>query len=838
MNFPLVFLILLKVSFLVAVSDGLLEGCSFIDYLNGTLVRNPPFVIIGFVPLRMKTAYFDNHIPSSYGMVVSEAMKFAITEANKKIMPKDLQLSYIIFDDCGESQTKIILQILLKILFDFIPKCDCSGEELPIGTVGPYSSASSKLLSELSSPISFPIISYQASSVELDDKVLYPRFLRTFPTDGLFTHMIADLLVNFNWTFVSVITADTAYGWYGRNALLKRFHNRSICVDIDAMFSVPYNEKEVTSILEKLNKHRIYKSKIVVLYASNEAATYLLDFASLLFVHDVTWILTDGSSINEILLDSHRQRILYGGFTALAFGGEYKEFESYFMHSEEVIHERWVNNFVDSLIHDPYKDLGIDYPSKMYDINFTFLSSLYAANFVRNAVFSYAHAFKEYSKRHSSYNSTLFFNDFLKPVQFDLDNRSINYDKFGNAQNVTFHIINMGDNGFLQKIGEWSQDRGFQINKHTSDIFWVNGLDSPPVFVCSEECRPGFYPVYDEGKICCWVCVQCVEGTFKANYGQDQCLLCPEKISNRNNTACLSYRWISIFDYSIYKYFLIPLCTMSTLIVLGLILIWIKKRNHPIVKASNFQLSITQLVFHLLLVICIPVVTAVRNTSFMCVFRPLTYGTLKIGILTLMTIRAEALVKAFNTKVKITRQDVFITKTITISYVVLTTATNVSIIVILTCVRDYPKFIILHPQELEKEYTCGNVDIVLSQFLAIIIVLITCTARAFRARNLPNKFNESRLILVCVLMCLLYFGILALMMANTITATLKGCLYACVFAISNVTIVLVLFGHKTWGLLMQAEQNDRARFRESLYNAAAKRVDREIGTTGLCYTRE
>lgn len=60
-----------------------------------------------------------------------------------------------------------------------------------------------------------PVISYGATSYELNDKTQYPYFLRTVPSDLSQAQAIVEFLEYFNWTYVSAVYSDDSYGKFG-----------------------------------------------------------------------------------------------------------------------------------------------------------------------------------------------------------------------------------------------------------------------------------------------------------------------------------------------------------------------------------------------------------------------------------------------------------------------------------------------------------------------------------------------------------------------------------------------------------------------------------------------
>ena len=71
-----------------------------------------------------------------------------------------------------------------------------------------------------------PVISYSATSYELNDKTQYEYFSRTIPSDLSQVQAIVEFLQYFNWTYVSAVYTDDPYGTYGMKLLKEEAKKR------------------------------------------------------------------------------------------------------------------------------------------------------------------------------------------------------------------------------------------------------------------------------------------------------------------------------------------------------------------------------------------------------------------------------------------------------------------------------------------------------------------------------------------------------------------------------------------------------------------------------------
>ncbi|XP_066926381.1 G-protein coupled receptor family C group 6 member A-like [Clytia hemisphaerica] len=802
-------------NFYILLYSSMLPLCDFclqqLDF-DQHVEPNNRFYIIGFAPLRSTASSSIN----TFGLVAAEAIKYAVHEANEKILSNDTRLSYIIFDDCGEAQADVYIKILEYLLVSFTSDCQCKPYDLPLGTVGPYSSASSKLFAEISSSLNIPMISYQATSIELNNQEHYPTFFRTIPDDGKFASMIVNFLQKHNWTYVSLIASDNSYGWHGRNELHRLFKENNICTDIDALFSVPYQTEEILSILRKVKG--MYKAKVVILFASNEATQKVLQLASSIELYSLTWFFTDGSSLSESLTDIDH-RVVKGSFTALAYAGEYKPFYEHFWNITTIFESKWAKQY--------FLENDLKWKPSSH-----FKSVFNVPGFIRQAVFTYAHNIKQYVKRFSDltpFNSSLFVNDFLKETSFQIDKAVVEFDTFGNIKETHFVIMNVIKNKSLEVVGDWYEREGFIFQK---DIEWATSA-GPPNSNCAQACEAGLYPVYNVNKECCWICVPCMDGFHKEETGNQLCSKCSEGASNEMKTECLTFRWLKATDHTITNYFHFPLVVLTIILVLFCMIVWSLKKTHPVVKASNFKLSISQLSFQFILPVSTAILQLTENDDYSCVYKPLITANGYLVIVALLSIRAELLVKAFRASIRQTRQDVLIIKSVRYGMVFSTVAFNVSLVLIVISFQDLHVFIKHHPNTFEKEMACANETLIYLQLIFIMAAFILCGSRAYQARHLPNKFNESRCIILAILINLLFICIFFFLVASTEKKTLAAAFIATFLCIGNFAIFVVTFGPKLFDILFDKKLNDKKRFQDDIYNNAVKRVDKKMSTVSF-----
>ena len=142
----------------------------------------------------------------------------------------------------------------------------------------------------------------------------------------------------------------------------------------------------------------------------------------------------------------------------------------------------------------------------------------------------------------------------------------------------------------LTHVGSW-KDGVLELND--SHISWnsKSAYNAIPQSVCRDGCSPG--TLQTTPVVCCWECVKCPKGTFSSEYGSNNCTECQRgQRSNADATGCASLLVKNAMWGDA------PLVVCSLLSALGILLcalslgVFVKYRNTPLVKGSNYHLSV------------------------------------------------------------------------------------------------------------------------------------------------------------------------------------------------------------------------------------------------------
>lgn len=803
-----------------------LSGPNYTECEKAVLVykKKGRFNLVGLVPPQSKT----------FGFLAAEVVKFAIDEVNNNLL-SDVQLGIELYDICGDWKfsvtTQSVLELLLPSMSNQSVNCVCQNFNINshvIGIVESLVSSNSKHVSDLLSGTNFPIISGTATSIQLSNLNRHPNFLRTVPPDTVFINALLDFVLQFKWSFVSIIASDDAYGLDGKKLVVELFNKHGICIDIDHTFHVPYEEKEFVNIVEVLLKKQPNNtSNVVILYALDNAVRDLLKTAGKIGLYGVTWIISEGSGMSTWYKYIH-PKVIFGAFAFGHDAGPYPEFKQ---HLKSIFQAQNKSVFLRIYI-DKY---NIKTASEFISL---FQSSMSYAAFIRNSVHSYAFALRKYidsvcisteSKCElEPFNLTLFAKEVLPNINFPgLLNETVGFNKNGDVENsrfILFHVSRKNNVVNQHAVGVWSKYSGFKFHRK---IIWASGSEKPPASHCSEICKPGFYPVLNVGKQCCWVCVKCDTGSVKPLYGKGRCEKCPDKITNGNQTLCVQFRLLHHTDFPLFKYVAFGLTAVAILVSLFILASLFIFRNTPIIKGCNFKLSSMQVIAEMTLFITLNMMLYEENPYF-CVIVFFANSWLIVFTLSVMLVKSEQLVRIFNSKVRITSRDIRVMKAVSSVTLFFTSMVEICLTAALLVIVRVKVTTTYYLNDLTKELGCDLTIYVLVQSLYNIILILIIGCTAFRCRKLPGKYNDAHSILYA-----LFFMTLFIVLAIPFRMSAPNgywkvfVLYLLIYG-ANFSNLCFGYAYKVWIAWQEPNKNTEIVFKASILKNVRNDVNRRI----------
>ncbi|XP_073484907.1 vomeronasal type-2 receptor 26-like [Aquarana catesbeiana] len=159
-------------------------------------------------------------------------IRFAINEINKdpSILP-NMTLGFHMYDSCNDNRkaVKSILQILSGP-GQTVPNYSCRKSSKLIGFIGDQNSETTVNIAQILALYRYTQVSYGATTCVLNNRNIYPTFLRTVQSNRNIYFILSGLLQFFGWTWVGVLSSDDDSGNEETQLLTQNLTMKGICV--------------------------------------------------------------------------------------------------------------------------------------------------------------------------------------------------------------------------------------------------------------------------------------------------------------------------------------------------------------------------------------------------------------------------------------------------------------------------------------------------------------------------------------------------------------------------------------------------------------------------------
>ncbi|KAL1256538.1 hypothetical protein QQF64_012083 [Cirrhinus molitorella] len=484
----------------------------------------------------------------------------------------------------------------------------CNGQSPIHAIIGETESSATVILSRTTGPFTIPVISPSASCECLSNKKDYPSFFRTIASDYHQSRALAYIVKHFGWSWVGAVNTDNDYGNNGMTIFLNTAQEEGICVE----YSVKFYRTEPDKLQKVIETIKKSTAKVIVAFLTSSEMYNLLEQLSIQNITGLQMIGVEGWITAKSLIIPNSFHVLGG---SLGFAVRKIDIEGF---ADYVIKAFWETVFPCSQIEgnssqypvncNIYQDLLLlknyneDVPEQRYSSN------------VYKAVYAVAHSLHNLlmCKKQAGCEKGLKIQpqqvvEALKKVNFTVKmGDCVWFDSTG-ATVAQYEVVNWqkDSNGSIQfkAVGYYDAslppDQRFVLN--TENIIWAGGQTEKPRSVCSESCPPGTRKAAQKGRpVCCYDCIPCAEG----------------EISNETEVMGIVLVFFSLFG--------------AGLTMLMAILFYSKK-DTPIVKANNSELSFL-LLFSLALCFLCSLTFIGRPTEWSCFWAVLGY----IGLLAVL----------------------------------------------------------------------------------------------------------------------------------------------------------------------------------------------------------
>ncbi|XP_035686154.1 metabotropic glutamate receptor-like isoform X2 [Branchiostoma floridae] len=758
------------------------------------------------------------------------SMAYAVNEVNSRddLLP-NVTLGFAIYDDCS-TETMALVETLNFISTEGLDN-RCTGTAYPnlIGVVGAENSGSTRMAAELLGLFHLPIISHFATSDVLNDMSLFPTFFRTVPPDRLQAKAIIDILVYFEWTYVSLVYSDdTSYGIEGMRKLQKEAEDASVQICFAEIISVTALGTDYDDVIRQLRRDR--NVKVVVMFSNFFDANQVFAAAKRNnATEEFVWVGSDGWGVSVEEIKGQEDAAL-GALTVVPYSCPVERFANYLktLTVDKEPNNPWIGEILGNMSFSVVRNDNVVSP-------------------VFNAVNMFAHALDDMLRTGcpgvpTGCNITGGLTcDFLKTLTEHIRNVSFVGEcgfelKFHHGEVVgryALQNLQRRTDGTYEyvRVGMWDIDDD-DVSVNRSLIYWnlkderfgpvsrtrtiVSALEQTPESICSHPCDyvAGYVTVPSKDSACCWTCSECRSNEIVTNVGMptETCTACndEESIEIQNftwpdpedRTRCLPIPATHLNWHDGIAILLVVLACLGLALTMATLVTFTINNEHKLIKACNRELSyiiILGVMLEFVVVFCF----VAEPTPGTCTTTRLLFGLNFTLIYAPLVTKTNQVYRIFRSGRRSVKRPKFISSQ---AQVVIACVLMV-VQVILTCMG----FILVSPTSVKKdmpvlteklvELQCEQhvYELVATLVYNVLLVLV-CTYYAIITRNLPDNYNESRFISFQVYTTLVIWLAFVATFFTAKSARYRT-VYSCMAMILNAfTTLICYFSPKLYGV--------------------------------------
>ncbi|KAM8916512.1 LOW QUALITY PROTEIN: taste receptor type 1 member 3, partial [Spinachia spinachia] len=531
------------------------------------------------------------------GLGLALVMKYAVDEINaQQILLPGIKLGFEIYDTC--KQSSVVVHPTMSFLTAKSNKvlsveCDYTQYETSISAViGPLSSEMVTVIGKLLGFFLMPQVSFGATSDQFSNKLLYPSFFRTVPSDKWQVEAMMLLLKRFKWNWVAVVGSEEEYGKAGVQEFSKLAENTSVCVAYQGLIPVYTDPKSaIDTIINNINATNV---SVVVVFSIGDPAEV---FFKEVIKRKVTavWIGSTSWSMDHRLTSLPG---IEGVGTIIGFIEKTKPLDLLPNYTRQLL-----TKLSKEGVRHKSNDLKDPCPQcwnlSTADITLVTQPSVKQQAFsVYAAIYSVAQALRNLLQCNSTaciYGPETQILPWkllqvLKNTSVDINGKYLKFDSQGNP-NIGYEIIEWvwkaSDLKFIH-VGSYYE----QLITNKTLFKWHTANSEVPQSTCSAACSEGQVRRVKGFHSCCFDCIDCLEGTYQAKNGDIQCTQCPSRTwSVRRSTSCVqpTFSFLSWHKPEAVGLTLAVVLLLVCEISVGVL--FLKHRGTPVITASGGALS-------------------------------------------------------------------------------------------------------------------------------------------------------------------------------------------------------------------------------------------------------
>ncbi|XP_076002190.1 extracellular calcium-sensing receptor-like [Genypterus blacodes] len=780
----------------------------------------------------------------------AQTMAFAVDEINRNanLLP-NVTLGYSLYDNCGALVIGFSAALSLASGREeqFMFEKTCFGNPPVLGIVGDSYSTFSIATSNVVGLYKLPMVSYFATCSCLSNRQRFPSFFRTIPSDAFQVRAVIQILKHFAWTWVGLLVSDDDYGLHvARSFQSDLVQSGTGCLAYTEVLPWGNDPNELRRIVDVMKKST---ARVIIVFSHEIHMINVIEEVIKQNVTGLQWMASEAWTASTVLQTPHYMTFLGGTLGIAIRRGEILGLRDFLLktnpdgdqHSSSgnsMVKQFWEHTFQCRFAPPPagWVDAGGALCTGQEDLSkieteILDLSNLRPEYNVYKAVYALAYALHDLLQcvpgrgpfsRNSCANLQRLepwqLVHYLEKVNFTTSfGDQVSFDEYGDSSPI-YDVMNwawLPDGRIkVQNVGvvKESASAGEELTLEEDKIFWNFESGKPPRSVCSESCPPGTRMARKKGMpVCCFDCIPCSEGKISNETDSMECTSCPEDFwSNTQRTNCVPKRTEFLSYYEPLGICLTTASLLGTFICAIVLGIFIHHRSTPMVRANNSELSFLLLLSLKLCFLC-SLLFIGRPQLWTCQLRHAAFGISFVLCISCILVKTMVVLAVFKASKPGGGTTLKWFGVIQQRGTVLVLTSIQAAICIAWLVSSSPaphKNTKYHNDKIVYECAVGSTFgfAVLLGYIGLLAILSFLLA--FMARNLPDNFNEAKLITFSML---IFCAVWVAFVPAYVNSPGKYADAVEVFAIlaSSFGLLVALFGPKCYIILLRPERNTK-----------------------------
>ncbi|XP_073342668.1 extracellular calcium-sensing receptor-like [Pagrus major] len=782
------------------------------------------------------------------GLRQAMTMAYAIDEINNdsNLLP-NVTLGYSLYDNCGALVIGFsgALSLASGRERQFLLQQNCVGSPPVLGIVGDSFSTSSIAISSVLGLYKMPIVSYFSTCSCLSDRKQFPSFFRTIPSDAFQVRAMIQILKRFGWTWVGLLVSDDDYGLHVAQSFKSDLtQSGGGCLAYLEVLPWDNDQAGLKMIVDVIKKST---ARVVMVFAHEGLMIHLMEEVVRQNVTGQQWIASEAWTSAAVLQTPRLMPYLSGTLGIAIRRGEITGFREFLLqmrpnqndngnYGNNMVRQFWEYTFQCKFDPAGWVEAGGTRCTGKEDIEsvkteFLDLSNLRPEYNVYKAVYALAYALDDmlqcepgrgpFSGHSCATLQTLEpwqIVNYLQQVNFTTSfGDQVSFDENGDALPIydVMNWLQLPDGRTkIQNVGEVKRSafKGEELTIDEDKIFWNFESNKPPRSVCSKSCHPGTRMARKKGEpVCCFDCIPCSEGKISNKTDSMECTSCPEDFwSSPQHDHCVPKKTEFLSYHEPLGICLTTTSLLGTFICAVVLAIFTYHRSTPIVRANNSELSFLLLVSLKLCFLC-SLLFIGRPRLWTCQLRHAAFGISFVLCVSCILVKTMVVLAVFKASKPGGGDSLKWFGAMQQRGTVMVLTSIQAAICTAWLVSSSPaphKNTQYHNDKIVYECVVGS-TVGFAVLLGYIGLLATLSfLLAFLARNLPDNFNEAKLITFSML---IFCAVWVAFVPAYVNSPGKYADAVEVFAIlaSSFGLLVALFGPKCFIILLRPERNTK-----------------------------